>query len=112
MEASGSPIAVEGAIDAVKAEGEIVLVGNIHKDFALSTATYSKILRKQIKIYGSWNSDFSSKVNDWQDAIDAIAQGKIDPEQIITHRFPLTKAVEAFEIIKNREFYNKIMLEM
>ncbi len=113
IEASGAAAALESGIARIKPLGKVVLVGNTERDVTLSRATYSTILRKQLTVCGSWNSDFRSDVNDWQESIDAISRGVIEPERLITHRFPLANADEAFALIgARRELYNKMMVVM
>jgi len=111
IEASGAPAALNAALEKVRAFGELVIVGNAERDVTLGQANYSKLLRKQLTVYGSWNSDRSHAADDWRDSIDAIAAGHIDPEQLITHRFALRDGVSAFALIGDRKtFYNKITL--
>ena len=64
LEASGAGAAFSGAVRNVKALGHIVLVGNAGRDLTLQKEDYAQILRKQLTISGSWNSDFGEKVND------------------------------------------------
>ena len=110
VEASGAAACLNGAIQHVKARGRVIIVGNAGADMTLGKATYSHILRKQITLMGSWNSDFSDRVNEWKESVNAISNGYITPEKLITNRVPLADGVRAFEIIKNREFFNKIMV--
>lgn len=113
IEASGAPAALNAAIEKISAFGRIVIVGNSGGDVTLAKANYSQILRKQLTLCGSWNSDFRTDHNDWKDSIDAIAKGIISPEKLITHRFPLERANEAFALIGERKtFYNKITVVM
>ncbi len=111
IEASGAPAALNAALDKVRAFGELVIVGNAERDVTLAQANYSKLLRKQLTVYGSWNSDHARDSDDWRDSIDAIAAGRIDPEQLITHRFAMCEGDRAFALIGERKtFYNKITL--
>lgn len=111
IEASGAPSVLNDAIMKCRAMGIIVLVGHSKCDVSIEHTAFVQILRKQLKLVGSWNSDFSSSVNDWTESLLAIAEGKINPEALITHRIPLEKADSAFAIIGGREeFYNKIMV--
>ena len=113
IEASGAPAALNDAIGRVRAFGQIVIVGNSGGDVTLKKATYAQILRKQLTLCGSWNSDFRRDCNDWKDAVRAIADGVICPERLITHKFPLANADEAFRLIGERKtFYNKITVVM
>ena len=75
--------------------------------------TYWHILRKELKICGTWNSSFNDTENDWKESLRAMENGIINVKTLITHKFPLSKCNEAFEMIKNRsEFYNKVILNM
>ena len=105
--------AVESAIKEIKPFGKIIFLGNAHKDMNFSLDTYSQILRKQLTIKGSWNSDFKDTANDWKDAIDLISKGEICPEKLITHVYKLQDADKAFDMIKDKkETFNKVMVEM
>lgn len=113
VEASGASAALKAAILCARAQGRVVLVGNAHADMVLPKEVYSVLLRRQLTLCGSWNSDFRADVNDWRDSIEAIACGVIDPEVLITHRVPLAEADKAFRMIGERkEFYNKITVVM
>ena len=112
MEASGANACLNQAIDKIAAFGRLMIVGNASGDMTITKDNYSKILRKQLIILGSWNSDYSKAVNDWKDSVQAISEGRIKPEKLITNKFLLQDGVQAFEMIKNKEFYNKIMVVM
>ena len=110
FEASGAGVCFNQAIENVQAFGRVVIVGNASADVTIKKENYAKILRNQLSFFGSWNSDYSKSVNDWKDSVQAISEGRIKPEALITHKFALKDGEKAFEVIKNREFYNKIML--
>ena len=40
---------------------------------------------------------------DCEDNLDLIAQGKIDTTPLITHRFPLSRIEEAYDVFENRK---------
>ena len=113
IEASGSDAALNDAIINCEAFGKIILIGHGKKDTCIKHDVFAKILRKQLTLIGSWNSDFSNVANDWAESVQAIAKGIIDPETLITHKIPLNKADEAFKIsIDRNEFSNKVMVVM
>lgn len=113
IDASGAMPAVASAIKEVKPFGEIIFLGNAHKDMNFTLETYSAILRKQLTIKGSWNSDFKDIENDWKDCIELIKSGLINPEVLITHAFKLEEADKAFDLIRDKkQTFNKIMVEM
>ena len=53
-----------------------------------------------------------SNKNDWLIAIEAMANGKIPADKMITHRFPLEKLHDALEVMRSRQFNNKVMIVM
>ncbi len=110
IEASGAGVCLNQAVDALRPFGRLVIVGNASDAMTIERDNYSKILRKQLSIFGSWNSDFSKRENDWQDSVQAISEKRINPEALITNRVAMEEGEKAFEIVKNREFYNKIMV--
>jgi L-iditol 2-dehydrogenase len=99
------------AIEAVKPAGAIVLVGNPYSDVELKKDVYWKILRKQIKLTGSWNSSFTGDENDdWHYAAKAVMKLTANPENLITHSFPMADLKKGFEIMHDKtEDYVKIM---
>ena len=111
IEASGAAAALNDGIEKCAPFGRIVLVGHGKADVTLRHDIFVKILRKQLTLFGSWNSDFTDRINDWQESVDAIAAGKLHPETLITHKFTIESSPSAFEMIKEgKEFYNKILL--
>ena len=110
LECSGAGACLNKAIENVDAFGRIVLVGNAGGDMVIQVNNYAKVLRKQLTIFGSWNSDFSFAVNDWKESVQAISEKRIHPEALITHVFSLHEWDKVLNVIKNREFFNKIMV--
>lgn len=113
IEASGAVSALNHAISVCQAFGKIVLVGHGTQDVTISHSNFVQILRKQLTVCGSWNSDFTDTVNDWKESVQAISENRISPSQLITHKIPLAQADKAFRIIHDQtEFYNKITVVM
>ena len=113
IEASGAEAAFNCAIETTNPMGRIVLVGHGGRDVTVKKSVFPLILRKQLTVCGSWNSDRRSDVDDWKESIDAISEGVIAPEALITHKIPLAESDRAFRIIEERkEIYNKITVVM
>ena len=113
LEGTGFGDALEVCLKAVKARGRLVLMGNPGTEVVLSQNTYWYILRKELRICGTWNSSYNDIQNDWRESLKAMSEGSIDVKPLITHSFPLSDCNKAFEIMKNKaEFYNKIILNM
>ena len=110
FDATGSGNAVSQAIDEIAPFGRMILVGNASSDVNLPVAIYSKILRKQLAIFGSWNSDFSPEANDWKESLQAMENGIIRPELLITSKYPLSEGAMALDRIRDRKFDMKIII--
>lgn len=112
IEAVGAVEAFCNCLNAVAPGGKVICVGNPRSDFDLPKDIYWKILRKQLVLFGTWNSSFdSSDKNDWKIAIEAMANGSIQNDKLITHRFSLEEMDKGLDIMRNStEFYHKIII--
>lgn len=105
----------ESLIDAlacVKAGGQIVVVGNPKGDIEIDKNSYWKILRKQIRLTGTWNSSFShSKEDDWNMVLQECANGNLHLKELITHELAFDQLHNGLEIMKKKsEYRNKVMI--
>ena len=113
IEGTGAGPALVRCLKALKPFGEIVLMGNPARGIELTQTDYWLILRKELRLYGTWNSSFGELQNDWKDAIKGMSVGTITPEKLITHKFGLEDYRQAFDVMKERkEFFQKVMLEV
>lgn len=113
LECSGNAESVGVCIDGVRKGGRIVLYSNPTGDICLSRDTYWKILRKQLGLFGTWNSSYGSSENDWRETICAMSEKKLDAGSLITHRFPLEESDAAFCVLtEKRELAIKVMFMM
>lgn len=113
IEGTGASEGLAACLRAVKPFGTVVTLGNPQGEMRLSQDDYWLILRRELVIKGTWNSRFSIAANDWQQSVRAMEHGEIQPERLITHRFPLAEYQQAFELMRDkRELYGKVMLVM
>lgn len=113
IEGTGYSEPLAKCLEALKPHGSIVFMGNPAGEITMSQKTYWCILRKELKVYGTWNSSYNDLQNDWKESLLAMSEGKLNVKSLITHKYPLCKCNEAFEMMKNRnEFYNKVILNM
>ncbi len=111
LEGTGASAALGNAILALKPKGRLVLMGNPAQDMTISQSTYSQILRREIIMRGTWNSSYNRVINDWAETVSAMASGEIKYEELITHRYPLSKINEALGMMRGRrEFYTKVTI--
>ena len=110
VEGTGESEPLEHCLNYVKNYGTVVCMGNPSGAIHLSQDGYWKILRKELRIVGTWNSSFGKVKNNWKDALWGMGERKIDLLPLITHRFPLEQYQAAFRLMhERREMYCKVM---
>lgn len=114
FECVGSCEAANIAVDCTAPAGNVCFVGNPHSDMTFEKAVYWKILRNQLKIHGTWNSSFlggtDGENDDWHYVIKCLEAKTVDPQKLITHKYPLGDIISGFELMRDRtEDYIKVM---
>ena len=112
FECVGKNETVLKAINMTTPAGRVMLVGNPYSDMALDKVVYWKILRNQLTLKGTWNSSFTHEgTDDWHYVLQRLGEKKINPEVLISHRFPLNDLEKGLEIMRDKtEDYVKIMI--
>ena len=110
IEGTGCSDGAEACLDVAKRFGNVVLMGNPAGNVNISQNGYWQILRKELQLIGTWNSSFSRQENDWQQSLQAMQSGILQPEKLITHRFSLSEYKKAFDLMhEKQEPYLKVM---
>ncbi len=87
--------AINGSVPWLKKGGSITLIGVPHQNYDLQM---NAIFNKEISIHTSFRY-----VNTYREAISMVASGKLKPERLITHRFPLWEAEKAMKLAASRD---------
>ena len=103
FEVAGENQAVETAIAAVRPGGRVVLVGIPYPDSTTFTASTAR--RKGLTLQLCRRMKFT-----YPRAIRLVEQGLVDVRTLVTHRFPLSQAEQAFRIAQARQGL-KVMIE-
>lgn len=99
----GKSQVIEEAVRCASAGGRIMLVGNPASDVCLEKNLYWKILRRQLTLKGTWNSSYTQDAeDDWHVVLDAIQDGRLQPERLITHRYALEELSRGMEIMRDK----------
>jgi 2-desacetyl-2-hydroxyethyl bacteriochlorophyllide A dehydrogenase len=86
---TGTPV-LQQAVSMVKQNGNVVVVALFEKPAEID---YNIVVRKGINLSGSW----AWIPEDFRRSMEMIVSGTIDRKSLITHRFPLDRAREAYE---------------
>lgn len=97
IEAVGSTGALSRAIELVKPNGQIVLVGNPDAGFHIDQKLYWQILRKQLSVIGSWNSSYPA---DWQEVLNHANLLQLD--RFVSHQYGFGELDKAFEMLHDK----------
>ena len=93
IEIIGNPRTIEEAFECVRIGGRLWVVGYTQEKISLVAG---KIMFKEIEIVGS----LGCRPLDYVPLIRLVAQGKVNVERVVTHRFKLEDIEKAFEAMK------------
>jgi L-iditol 2-dehydrogenase len=103
FEVAGENQAVESAVKAAKPGGVVILVGIPSQDTTSFSASTARRKGLTIKLCRRMK-------NTYPRAIDLVARGQVEVNSLVTHRFRLDQALEAFAVADRREGL-KIIIE-
>jgi len=95
VEASGDPAGLDLALQAVRRGGRIVQVGIPPGDRSSFKASLSRSKGVTILVSRRMRERYT-------EAIRLVSEGKVDVEALVTHRFPLNRTGEAFDLASRR----------
>ncbi len=104
FEAAGAQDAVDDAVAAVRPGGKVILAGIPDDDRTSFSASSARRKGLTIKLVRRMKHTYPR-------AIELVSKGLIDVRSIVTHRFPLEQAGEAFHVAERREGL-KIIIEV
>jgi len=102
---TGNPAALKTALDAVRRGGKIILFGAPPKSSTVDL-DISRLFIDELSII----PNYSTTERETLQAFHLLRAGTINPLQLITHRYPLAKVVEAFETAASPESSMKVIV--
>ncbi len=110
VEAVGLPATFLQAVTAAGRFGQIVFMGNIAGTFQVPEKDFSRILRNEIRIFGTWNSKVEPRGKDEWTTVLQFLDTRIQVAPLISHELPLSEGPAIFaKIFGKREWINKVM---
>jgi L-iditol 2-dehydrogenase/L-idonate 5-dehydrogenase len=104
MESSGSPHGLAAAIAATRPGGRVVMVGllpNGRQPVPIATA-----IARELELVGSFR--FTGEMSS---VLDALADGSLAVDPLVTHVFPLGRTQEAFETARDPKASGKVLID-
>lgn len=102
VDCAGVAVVVKQAIDIVRYGGQIVKIGYDDKPLGFSL---DPILDKSVSIKGHFGYDYVS----WKNTIKLVEKGLINMKAMISHRLPLSKWKEGFELARKQKSIKVIL---
>jgi len=96
LEAIGKPETIEAAFGTLRKGGRLVVVGYSAEEIKLSAA---RIMYFEMEVRGS----LGCRPVDYPKLIELVRIGKIKVAELVTHKFPLEKIDEAFNLLRNHD---------
>jgi len=90
IDCSGNAGARHLCLEAAREWGRVVFIG---EGGTVSFEPSPLVIHKQLTIYGSW----VCSIGQMEELVEHLVRWKVHPEQIVTHRFTLDRAQEAYE---------------
>jgi L-iditol 2-dehydrogenase/galactitol-1-phosphate 5-dehydrogenase len=113
VEACGLPVTFRQAIASARLFGHVVFLGNIHGTFELSEKEFSSILRRELTMYGTWNSKITPRGRDEWSRVLAAMESRINVMGLVSDVVPLDNGPNIFAAVAGRErWFNKVLLQI
>ncbi|MGE5550048.1 MAG: galactitol-1-phosphate 5-dehydrogenase [Bacteroidota bacterium] len=111
IEMAGVNHTQEQSIRMVAKMGTVAFCGISYDDLVIPKKTLDGLLRKEIRIVGSWNSSFTElPLHEWRASLHFMANRQIQCYPLISHRLPLNNAPDVFRRIwAKNEYFNKVL---
>jgi len=110
VEACGLPVTFRQAVAAAGLFGQVVFLGNIHGEFSLGESEFSSVLRRELTMYGTWNSKVTPRGSDEWTRVLSFLAGEITVEPLISHRISLDEGPAIFRAIhEKKDWFNKVL---
>lgn len=95
VECAGAAASINTCLRSLRKMGKLIQVGIIGKEV---TFDYDLILFKQVQLFGSVGHSLAT----WDRVMSIFEQNRIQLSDVITHKFPLSRWKEAFDLCENK----------
>ena len=103
LEAIGKASVLRQAFDSVRTGGRLVVVGFCAEEMPLPVG---RVMFREITMLGS----LGCRPVDYPPLIEMVKDGKLKLKELVTHRFPLERIDDAFELLRRGESLRSIVL--
>ena len=110
VEACGLPATFLQAVNCAGRFGQVVFMGNIAGEFRVPEKDFSRILRNEIRISGTWNSRIEPRGRDEWTRVLEFMDGAVDVQSLVSHRPALSEGAGVFaKVVGRTEWFSKVV---
>ena len=95
----GTATTMQDAQSMVRPGGTIAVIGSFRDS---SGVDLRQLLRKEVNLLFAWSYAMWDGVAEFQISIDMLADGRVDCDSLVSHRFPLDEIQDAFSTALDR----------
>lgn len=106
MDCTGTPASFREGLGLTAPGGTYSLPGIATPAGETPVRLYEEVSRKNVRIQGVWVSDTSHL----HQAVRLVLSGRFPLHRLVTHRFPLAKVMDAFEVVENKEAIKAVLV--
>ena len=103
LEAIGNPATIRQAFDSLRTGGRLVVVGYTAEDVPIPA---SRLMFREIAVLGS----LGCRPVDYPPLIRMVRDGRLKVKELVSHRFPLTRIGEAFDLLRRGTSLRSIVI--
>ena len=113
VEACGLPQTFRQALNSAATFGQVVFLGNIEDSLELGKKEVSSILRRELTIYGTWNSKITpAGRSEWDEVLLRMGR-ELQVGPLISHRPSLDEAPSTLKEMFEKSFwFNKVVIDV
>ncbi|WP_217371866.1 zinc-binding dehydrogenase [Spirosoma rhododendri] len=106
------PVTLPQATSFARIGGKVVIVGGFETDQKGIELDWAKIQLGEIQLIPSASYSFWGINSEMQMCLDLLANGKLNAQKLITHRFPLDEINKAFETAQDKEHTRAVFVAL
>jgi L-iditol 2-dehydrogenase/galactitol-1-phosphate 5-dehydrogenase len=113
VEAAGSPSTYRAAVYSTARAGQTLFLGNMRGTLSIEAELLSQVLRRELTIYGSWNSKPVPRgSDDWTTVLSYLDRG-IETAPLISHTPLLQDCPDIMQAMHSgSDFFNKVIVRI
>ena len=113
VEACGLPLTYGQAIESAARFARVLFLGTLNSDMTLTPDHVSAILRRELRMYGTWNSKIVPRGrDDWSTVLHYLDR-EMQVAPLVSHTPSLEEGPDIFRrMIEGKEYFNKVIFKV